>query len=54
MEFFKDITRLQYTIGVIDGRHIPLFEKLDKKVIALTIDFYDRKKFYTIVLHGGM
>jgi hypothetical protein len=38
MEIFKHIARLQYIISVIDGRHIPLFEKPDKKVIALAIE----------------
>jgi hypothetical protein len=50
MEIFKDIVRLQYIIGVIDGGHIPLFEKPNKKVITLPIE----KKFHAIVLHGGM
>jgi hypothetical protein len=50
MEIFKGIARLQYIISVINGKHIPLFEKPDKKVIALAIEknsillFYDEEK----------
>ncbi len=46
MEFFKDIARLQYIIGVINGRHIPLFEKPNKKVIALAIEKNSILLFY--------
>jgi hypothetical protein len=46
MEFFKDIAKWQYIIGVIDGRHIPLFEKQDKKVIALAIEKNSILLFY--------
>jgi hypothetical protein len=49
-KFLKISLDLQYIIGVIDGGHIPLFEKPNKKVITLPIE----KKFHVIVLHGGM
>jgi hypothetical protein len=46
MEVFKDIPRLQYIIGFIDGGHIPLFEKPNKKVIALAIEKKSMLLFY--------
>jgi hypothetical protein len=46
MEIFKDIVRLQYIIGVIDGGHIPLFEKPNKKVITLPIEKNSMLLFY--------
>lgn len=39
-------------VSVIDGTHIPLFEKPNTKVIAFAIDFYNHKKFHNIVLQG--
>jgi hypothetical protein len=43
---------LQNIVGFIDGTHIPLFKKPNRKIIALTTIFYNHKKFHNIILQG--
>ena len=50
IESFLDITGLSNIAGAIDGIHIPLSMSPSKKYIPMPSDFFNRKKFHSIVL----
>jgi hypothetical protein len=47
---FKDLTSIPHICGAIDGTHIPLVDFPSKKVTLIVGDFFNRKKFYNIML----
>ena len=49
---FKELTGLPNICGAIDGTHIPLAENPSRSVTLATSDFFNRKKFHSIVLQG--
>ena len=52
IESFRDITGLPKIASVIDGTHIPLSMRPSKQYTSMPSDFFNRKKFYSIVLQG--
>ena len=52
IESFRDITGLPNIAGSIDGIHIPLSMRPSKKYTPMPLDFFNRKKFHSIVLQG--
>ena len=49
---FEELTGLLNICGAIDGIHIPLVECPSKRITLAESDFYNRKKFHSIVLQG--
>jgi hypothetical protein len=49
---FKKLTGLPNICGAIDGTHIPLAESPSRRVTVSASDFFNRKKFHSIVLQG--
>ena len=49
---FEELTSLLNICGAIDGTHIPLAEHPSKTITLVESDFYNRKKFHSIVLQG--
>ncbi len=47
---FKDLTCLPNICDAIDGTHIPLGERPNRRYTIATIDYYNRKRFHNIVL----
>jgi hypothetical protein len=47
---FREITRLPNICGAIDGTHIPLADHPNWRVTLVHGDFFNRKKFHSIVL----
>jgi hypothetical protein len=47
---FENLIGLLNICGAINGTHIPLAERPNRKYIIATIDYYNRKRFYNIVL----
>ena len=47
---FEELTGLPNICGAIDGTHIPLAERPSKRINLAESDFYNRKKFHSIVL----
>ena len=47
---FEELTALLNICGTIDGTHIPLAEHPSKRIILAESDFYNRKKYHSIVL----
>jgi len=47
---FKETTSLLNIYGAIDETHIPLLESPNRKVTLTASNFYNRKKFNSIVL----
>jgi len=52
IESFRDITGLPNIAGVIDGTHIPLTSRPSRRHTPMPQDFFNRKKFHSIVLQG--
>ena len=50
IESFRDITGLPNIGGAIDGTHISLSMRPSKQYIPMPSDFFNRKKFHSIVL----
>ena len=51
---FEKLTSLPNICGAIDRTHIPLAERPSKRITLAAIDFYNKKKFYSIVLQGAL
>jgi hypothetical protein len=49
---FENLIGLPNICGVIDGTHIPLAERPNRKYIIIVVDYYNRKKFHNIVLQA--
>ena len=49
---FEELTGLLNICGAIDGTHIPLAERPSKRITLAENDFYNRKKYHSIVLQG--
>jgi len=49
---FESLTQLPNICGAIDGTHIPLAEIPNRRVTLAASDFFNRKKFHSIVLQG--
>jgi hypothetical protein len=47
---FKDLIGILNICGAIDGIHIPLVDFPNKKVTLIVGDFFNRKKFHSIML----
>ncbi len=47
---FENLTSTLNICGAIDGTHIPLANLLSKKVTLATSDFFNRKKFHSMVV----
>jgi hypothetical protein len=54
IEDFRDITSLPNICGLINDMHILLADRPNRRVIFATSDFFNRKKFHSIVLQGVM
>ena len=52
IESFRDITELSNIAGAIDGTHIPLSMRPSKQYTSMPSDFFNQKKFHSIVLQG--
>ena len=52
IEKFRNITRLPNIAGAIDGTHIPLTYRPTRRFTPMPSDFFNRKKFHSIVLQG--
>ena len=52
IESFRDLTGLPNIAGAIDGTHIPLTCRPSLRHIPMPQDFFNRKKFHSIVLQG--
>jgi len=52
IETFRDITGLPNIAGAIDGSHIPLTTRPSTRYTPMPSDFFNRKKFHSIVLQG--
>ena len=52
IESFQNITGLPNIAGAIDGTHIPLSVRTNKQYTSMPSDFFNQKKFHTIVLQG--
>jgi hypothetical protein len=52
IEDFRDITGLSNICGAIDGTHIPLADHPNRRVTLAASDFFNKKKFHSIVLPG--
>lgn len=52
IENFRDITGLPNIAGAIDGTHIPLTCRSSRRYTPMPSDFFNRKKFHSIVLQG--
>jgi hypothetical protein len=50
IEDFKDITSLSNICSAINGTHIPLADRLNRRLTLTASDFFNRKKFHSIVL----
>ena len=49
---FEELTGLPNICGAIDGTHIPLAERPSKRITLAKSDFYNRKKYHSIILQG--
>jgi hypothetical protein len=49
---FEDLTSLPNICGAIDGTHIPLGERPNRKYTIIVVDYYNQKKFHNIVLQA--
>ena len=49
---FEELTGLSNICRAIDGIHIPLAERPSKRITLVESDFYNRKKYHSIVLQG--
>ncbi len=47
---FKDLTRLPNICDAIDGTHIPLAKRSNKRYTIAIIDYYNQKRFHNIFL----
>ena len=52
IEKFRDITRLSNIASAIDDTHIPLTCRPTRRFTTMPSDFFNRKKFHSIVLQG--
>ena len=52
IESFRDITGLPNIAGAIDGTHIPLSTRSNRRYTPMPSDFFNRNFFYSIVLQG--
>ena len=52
MERFRNSTGLPNICGAIDGTHIPLARRLSSDLTSMASDFFNRKKFHSVVLQG--
>ena len=46
---FRDITGLPNVVGIIDGTHIPLSCKPQRGLTPMPFDFFNRKKFHSVL-----
>ena len=49
---FRDITGLPNVVGIIDGTHIPLSCKPQRGLTPMPFDFFNRKKFHSVLSQG--
>ena len=49
---FEELIGLSNICGAIDGTHVSLAKHPSKKITLAASNFYNRKKFYSIVLQG--
>ena len=52
IESFRNITGLPNIVGAIDGTHIPLSTRPNRRYTPMPSHFFNRKKFHSIVLQG--
>ena len=52
IEGFRDLTGFPNIASAIDGTHIPLVCQPSRHYTSMPQDFFKRKKFHSIVLHG--
>ena len=52
IEIFRDIIGLPNIAGAIDGTHIPLTLQPSKRYTPMPQDFFNRKRFHSIILQG--
>ena len=52
IESFRDITGLSNIVGAIDGTHIPLTLRPSKRYTPMPQDFFNHKRFHSIILQG--
>ena len=52
MERFRNSTGLPNICGAIDGTHIPLAQHPRSDLTSMASDFFNRKKFHSVVLQG--
>jgi DDE superfamily endonuclease len=52
MERFRNSTGLPNICGAIDGTHIPLSRRPSGHLTPMAADFFNRKKFHSVVLQG--
>ena len=52
IESFRDITGLSNIAGAIDGTHIPLSTRPNRRYTPMPFDFFNRIFFHSIVLQG--
>ena len=49
---FRDITSLPNAVGAIDGTHIPLSSRPQRDLTPIPSDFFNRKKFHSVLLQA--
>ena len=49
---FRDLTGLPNVVGAIDGTHIPLSTRPQRGLTPMPCDFFNRKKFYSVLLQA--
>jgi hypothetical protein len=49
---FEDLIGLSNRCGAPDGTHIPLVERSNKRYTIATTDYYNQKRFHSIVLQA--
>jgi len=49
---FEDFIGLSNRCGAPDGTHIPLVERSNKRYTIATTDYYNQKRFHSIVLQA--
>ena len=52
MERFRNSTQLPNICGAIDGIHIPVARRPRSDLIPMASNFFNRKKFHSIILQG--
>lgn len=52
IDMFRDVTGLPNICGSIDGTHIPLTRRPSSSITPWSSDFFNRKKFHSVVLQA--